>query len=56
MYNGEELNEIIIRNKDGRIIAEIDLDSLTCNNNKFKIMPIHFEDSIEIQLCQKTYK
>lgn len=58
MYNGEDVNTIIIRNKNGEIIAELDLDNLTCNNSKFQVTPSQdgYEDVIEIRLCQKTYK
>lgn len=55
MYNGEELDYIIIKNKDGKIIATLDANNLTCDNKKFKIMDHDYEDVLVIQLNQKTY-
>ena len=55
MWNDEELNTIVIRNRKGKIIAEIDVNNLTCDNRKFPVKPGWWEDAIEIQLNQNTY-
>ena len=56
MWNDEVLSTIIIKNKDGKIIAELSADRLTCNNKKFSIKPGQCEDVLEIQLNQTTYR
>lgn len=55
MWNDEVLNMIVIRNKDGKVIAELDCNRLTCNNRKFSIKSGSCEDVLEIQLNQRTY-
>ena len=55
MWNGEVLSTIVIRNKNGEVIARIDADNLTCNNKKFTVQPGDCEDVLEIQLNQKSY-
>lgn len=55
MWNDEDLSTIIIRNKNGEVIARINADNLTCNNKKFTIRPGDCEDVLEIQLNQKSY-
>ena len=56
MWNDEELSTIVIRNKEGKIIAEIDADQLTCNNKKFSVKPGQCEDVLEIRLNQTSYR
>lgn len=55
MYNYEECNLITIKNKEGKVIATLDTNSLTCSNKKFKIRGGHYEDELVIQLMQKSY-
>ena len=55
MWNDEDLSTIVIRNKNGKIIAELNVDNLTCNNRKFSVKPGCCEDVLEIQLNQNTY-
>ena len=56
MWNDEILSIIIIKNKNGKKIAELDVDSLTCSNKKFTVKPGQCEDVLEIQLNQTSYK
>lgn len=51
----EIVSKILIRNKKGDIIAEIDLDRMICSNNKFSVRRGYYEDVVEIRLNQKTY-
>lgn len=51
----EIVSTIVIRNKNGDVIAEIDLDTMKCSNNKFSARRGHYEDVVEIRLNQKTY-
>lgn len=56
MWNDEVLSTIIIKNKEGKVIAELSADRLTCNNKKFSIKPGQCEDQLVIQLNQTTYR
>ena len=56
MWNDETLDIITIKNKDGKVIAQLDANTLTCNNKKFSIEPGNYEDELVIQLNQTSYK
>lgn len=56
MWNDETLDIITIKNKNGKVIAQLDANTLTCNNKKFSIKPGNYEDELVIQLNQTSYK
>lgn len=56
MWNEECLDIITIKNKNGKVIAQLNANTLTCNNKKFTIKPGHYEDELVIQLNQTTYR